>query len=77
MVIFLSETIIYEIKYKHFKQLAIEINSFTDILLVSHSFYYSLVNFCITSKTNRVCYGHTIKRLVVPDASCRAAVMYG
>lgn len=73
----LLETIIGEENIQQLEQPIIEIQSFTDIQLVSRSINWSLVNSCISSETKCICYGHAIERLVVPDASCRAAVMYG
>lgn len=70
----LLETPIDEVQLE---QPVIETQSFTDIQLVSRSIDWSLVNSCVASETQCICYGHAVESLVVPDASCRAAVMYG
>mgnify|MGYP000330194232 CR=1 FL=1 len=70
----LSETTIDEVQLE---QPVIETQCFTDIQLVSRSIDWSLVNSCVASETQCICYGHAVERFVVPDASCRAAVMYG
>ncbi len=59
------------------QKLVKETNTFTDIQLVSRSIDWTLVNSCVSSETQCICYGHAVERLVVPDASCRAAVVYG
>ena len=72
---FLSETTIEEVLLEQPEE--IETQTFTDIQLVSRSIDWTLVNSCVANDTKCICYGHATERLVVPDASCRAAVMYG